>query len=390
MFENILYQSAISQISTDILNNNFPHSVLFSGVKNCAKLTTALEVARALSCKKTAQWSCDCDSCQKNRILSNPNLLLLGYKDMTREIKASAATFIESFNSVLKQKMAAKMLFIRSVRKLTSRFNGALYSDSPNLTKISSLAADIEELLHIIEVFDGVDSEDAERALTKLQPLCESLQVFLPRSTPIDHIRGLETFARLKSDQYKFIIIESCHSMTDSARNALLKILEEPPERCIFIMTCDKKSALLPTILSRLRVYNFSERTLAQDSEICERVFHKGFSGSLTQFFVTYSPVDNSVIQNAARQFFDGCNGGELSISTILKSCASFSDAQTLDLFFNALIALFRPLLTDGPKSVLKARAVFNAIQRANTNILTYNEQPQAALEILLQSIRGL
>lgn len=390
MFENILYQPVISQISHDIINNTFPQSVLFSGVENCAKLTVALEIARVLSCKKDSNWDCDCPQCQSNRKLTNPNLLLLGNKSLIPEIKATSEAFVNSFNGLAKQKTATKLLFIRSVRKLTARFNPALYSDSKDLAKISAISADIEEQLRFVELFDGVDTNDADKAATKLPELCSDLIKYLPYSIPIDHIRGAETFARLKSDFYKFIIIEACQSMTDGARNALLKILEEPPPRCIFILTTDKKNMLLPTVLSRLRIYNFSQRTIDQDSEICDRVFRRDFTGSLTQFFMRYSSIDIEVIKNTAKEFLRATDGGQFSFDTQLKNCGGFSDSQTLKIFFNELLLLVSPLLLGTTKDLFRAQNIFSAIQNANLNVFIYNESPRAALESLLQIIRGL
>ncbi len=47
------------------------------------------------------------------------------------------------------------------------------------------------------------------------------------------------------------IILQDAENLTIPAQNALLKILEEPPEHALLILTCYSKEALLPTILSR-------------------------------------------------------------------------------------------------------------------------------------------
>ena len=46
----------------------------------------------------------------------------------------------------------------------------------------------------------------------------------------------------------------------EQAQNALLKILEEPPEYVRFVLTCPNSSALLETILSRAAVYNLGQQ----------------------------------------------------------------------------------------------------------------------------------
>ena len=52
----------------------------------------------------------------------------------------------------------------------------------------------------------------------------------------------------------RVILIENAERMTQQAQNCLLKTLEEAEEGTYFLLTCDKESALLPTIRSRCRV----------------------------------------------------------------------------------------------------------------------------------------
>ncbi|MBW1892487.1 MAG: DNA polymerase III subunit delta' [Deltaproteobacteria bacterium] len=57
---------------------------------------------------------------------------------------------------------------------------------------------------------------------------------------------------------YRAVIISDAGTMNKEAGNALLKILEEPPERTIIILTAFQMSDLLPTIVSRCRHVRFS------------------------------------------------------------------------------------------------------------------------------------
>lgn len=50
-------------------------------------------------------------------------------------------------------------------------------------------------------------------------------------------------------------IIEEAHTLTVSAQNTLLKILEEPPRYAFFMLLCPIKTALLPTVISRAQVF---------------------------------------------------------------------------------------------------------------------------------------
>ncbi len=76
----------------------------------------------------------------------------------------------------------------------------------------------------------------------------------------IDQIRSLYGRLALKSGTAttRLILIEDAHRMNQEAGNALLKILEEPPDSTVFILTAPDTGDLLPTIVSRCRHIRFN------------------------------------------------------------------------------------------------------------------------------------
>ena len=69
---------------------------------------------------------------------------------------------------------------------------------------------------------------------------------------PVDTIRRVEdVFLMPNESAYRVILLADAHLMGAPAQNALLKILEEPPAHAIFILTCDSRTSMLPTIQSR-------------------------------------------------------------------------------------------------------------------------------------------
>ena len=58
--------------------------------------------------------------------------------------------------------------------------------------------------------------------------------------------------------RYSVFIIDEVHMLTQSAFNAFLKTLEEPPSHAIFILATTEKHKILPTILSRCQTYDFN------------------------------------------------------------------------------------------------------------------------------------
>ena len=62
--------------------------------------------------------------------------------------------------------------------------------------------------------------------------------------------------------KYKVFIIDEVHMLSTDAFNAFLKTLEEPPAHAIFILATTEKHKIIPTILSRCQLYEFSRITI--------------------------------------------------------------------------------------------------------------------------------
>ena len=76
----------------------------------------------------------------------------------------------------------------------------------------------------------------------------------------VDDIRQLNDLVRIPPQvgRYKVFIIDEVHMLSQAAFNAFLKTLEEPPAHAIFILATTEKHKIIPTILSRCQIYDFS------------------------------------------------------------------------------------------------------------------------------------
>jgi DNA polymerase-3 subunit gamma/tau len=76
----------------------------------------------------------------------------------------------------------------------------------------------------------------------------------------VDDIRNLVEQVRYapQSGKYKIYIIDEVHMLSQSAFNAFLKTLEEPPAYAIFILATTEKHKIIPTILSRCQIFDFN------------------------------------------------------------------------------------------------------------------------------------
>ena len=90
----------------------------------------------------------------------------------------------------------------------------------------------------------------------------------------VDDIRALIDQVRIPPPigKYKVFIIDEVHMLSSAAFNAFLKTLEEPPHHALFILATTEKHKVLPTILSRCQIYDFSRISIADMVEHLEYV----------------------------------------------------------------------------------------------------------------------
>ncbi|GJL84775.1 MAG: DNA polymerase III subunit delta' [Micavibrio sp.] len=78
-------------------------------------------------------------------------------------------------------------------------------------------------------------------------------------SVDVAEIRKVTPFLRRTASEggWRIVIIDDADTMNRNAQNALLKILEEPPEKTLLVLIAHRAGALIPTIRSRCRVVPF-------------------------------------------------------------------------------------------------------------------------------------
>ena len=93
----------------------------------------------------------------------------------------------------------------------------------------------------------------------------------------IGQIRDLQHWLGLSSyfGKYKVAIIDDAEKLTLSAQNALLKLLEEPREKCVLILVCHDQKKILPTVKSRCAIRPFGLVEKSQISQIVSQEKNK-------------------------------------------------------------------------------------------------------------------
>ena len=93
----------------------------------------------------------------------------------------------------------------------------------------------------------------------------------------IDQIRELREMVRYApaASRSKVVILDEAHMLTGEASNALLKTLEEPPDRVIFVMATTEPENLVDTIRSRSQHFHFRALTFAEITGRLEEIAAK-------------------------------------------------------------------------------------------------------------------
>lgn len=122
--------------------------------------------------------------------------------------------------------------------------------------------------------------------------------------------------------KYKVFIIDEVHMLSSAAFNAFLKTLEEPPSYVIFILATTEKHKILPTILSRCQVYDFSRMTIQGTVQHLQHVAQKeGYSVQEEALQLIAEKADGGM--RDALSIFDqmvSFTGGELTYQKVCES----------------------------------------------------------------------
>lgn len=199
------------QLINSARNNRISHAQLFTGNSGSAKLTLALAYARYINCKQSLiEDSCGtCSSCLKYNTLSHPDLhLIFPVLKIKGERGSISDHYVNRWRElILKNPYSSLEKWIDLFRnKNKSGGSGVIYKDEASLI---------------------------QKKLT------------------------LKTFEAL----YRVVLIWMPEKMNIQTSNKLLKTLEEPPNKTVFLLVSKNPSLLLPTILSRVQkteVRNFT------------------------------------------------------------------------------------------------------------------------------------
>ena len=207
LFKDIPGNNDIKQkLINSVAKNRIAHAQLFCGPKGNAKLALALSYARYVNChSKLPTDSCgSCLSCKKYNNLEHPDLHLVFPVIKTSKIKNTISDHY--------------------------------------LSEWRNLVIDNAYL----SIHDWSEEYKGDNKMGQTGMIYK------------DQAKSISEKIKLKSyeSNYKIVLIWCAELMNKEAANKLLKLIEEPPQKTLFLLTTHNKNSLLKTILSRLQITN--------------------------------------------------------------------------------------------------------------------------------------
>lgn len=143
----------------------------------------------------------------------------------------------------------------------------------------------------------------------------------------VDDVRNIIQQAKTKSldSEYKIFIIDECHALSNSAWQAMLKIIEEPPAKSIFIFCTTDPQKIPKTILSRVQRYDF------------QRISQKGIVDRLDTILENERDEDDAHDIDAMEYIAKIADGGMRDAITLMDKCLAYSKDLTLENVVKAL-----------------------------------------------------
>lgn len=205
LFKEIIGQEAVKErLVRSVKDGRISHAQLFLGPQGSGSLALAVAYAQYISCtNKLETDSCsECSSCVKYNKLIHPDLHFVYPVALSKNVRVSTDVAAQWRDAFL---------------------------DNPYITLFSWF-----EMLEAENKQAVIGVEESGEILRKL---------------------SLTTYEA----EYKIMIIWQAEKMNPAAANKLLKILEEPPDKTLFLLVCESEDQLLRTIVSRTQLIKITK-----------------------------------------------------------------------------------------------------------------------------------
>lgn len=183
------------------------------------------------------------------------------------------------------------------------------------------------------------------------------------------------------SGQWRVVLIDAVDELTNEASNALLKLLEEPPQQTLFLLVTHQLSNVLPTVRSRARVEKMHPLTISELRELCVK-------------FIPDTEISNEILKLANGSFGKIANlkatGGDIiyeELLTVLQNKrSSASDIMTVAEKISASPALYDIVLD--AIAYLNLADIYPMANQAISDINRLNIKPDITIFRIINEIK--
>lgn len=115
-----------------------------------------------------------------------------------------------------------------------------------------------------VDIGEIIITNDVSFEIENIKQIYPNNRIYLESDFKINDARAVINESYISSNTQKCIVIAG-DNFNIEAQNALLKVLEEPPNNIKFILVAKSKNAILPTILSRMIISNKKNKVIRKD-----------------------------------------------------------------------------------------------------------------------------
>ncbi len=227
LFKEIIGQQTVKErLIRSVKEGRISHAQLFLGPQGSGNLAIAVAYAQYISCNKKGEAdSCgECASCIKYNKLVHPDLHFVYPVALSKDVRTSSDVLTEWRNAFL---------------------------NNPYITLFSW--------------FEQLNAENKQAIIG------------VEESGDILRKLSLTTYEA----EYKIMIIWQAEKMNQAAANKLLKIIEEPPDKTLFLLICENEEQLLRTIVSRTQLIKINK--LKDEELVVALIENSGISSEAAQ-----------------------------------------------------------------------------------------------------------
>lgn len=382
MFDELarLQSDVALQLKAQLEGGVFAPVNLFEGPRHSQRMSAAMECIRVLECQNDGAAHCSCSACNRAQTLSWEEVLIISCRDHKSVINTALATW-ERLGTDF-----SKRLVIRTIRTL-------LHSYHPQISTLEA-AGVVSDLLIDLQGAGESDQKQRMRDAQRLRTAVKALLQAAKRNptVTIAQVRAIGEWISRSAigSQRRYIILEAIEETNPSARNALLKMLEEPPSDVYFFLISEHPGRIMETILSRSRRTRFAALTQEAVAAYLEPFYPTKEYTDLERFYLEEGGLDLIRLGEIASLLLRPALGGTaLSSLQLAELMAEIDTMEGHSRLGVELLAQVEERMAGGELTAMQAARMGSTISSTLHKGELYNQERGMMVEALYYRLLG-